>query len=134
VAINETPHPFYTSDNPVEKRANVQRPGRSLNGLRSPGIEIGFPLSSRHALVMLERTYFHMMAWLDGLARGMDAVGVERLNKTQVMKAQRHVFCESDSFAFADAVCVEHPEVCSPDRERVEVVRDGDTIGLLTRD
>jgi hypothetical protein len=134
IGTNDTIQPFYTSDHPVVKKANVQRPGRSFNGLRSPGIEIAFPLSSRHILVMVERSYFHAMASLDGRAMPMDPIGVEHFNSLQVLKSRRQVFCEADKFEQALGVCRRFPEVCAPDRPKVEVVQTEDAIGLLFRD
>src|SRR5262249_38398771 len=46
IGINDTIQPFYPSDHPVVKNSTVELPGRSFNGLRSPGIEIALPLSS----------------------------------------------------------------------------------------
>jgi hypothetical protein len=134
IGINDTPQPYYTSDHPVVKKANVHRPGRSFNGWRSPGIEISFPLSSHHLLVMVERNHFRHLGWLDGKARRMDASGVKHFNEQQVLKCYRQVFCETDQFDLAAEVCCQHPEACAPNRPRVRVVQTEDTIGLLFDD
>jgi hypothetical protein len=134
VGINRTVQPFYTSDHPVAKKANLHHPGRSFNGLRSPGIEIAFPLSSRHILVMLERTHFKKLERFDGRAVLMDPIRVEHFNSLQVMKCHRQVYCEADQFEQAEGVCRRHPEMCSPDRPRVRVTQTDDLLGVLILD
>jgi hypothetical protein len=134
IGINKTIQPFYTSDHPVVKKANIVRPDRSFNGFRSPGIEIAFPLSSGHILVILERSYFQRMASADGKARLMDPEGVEHFNALQVLKCHRHVFCEANQFEQALGVCRQHPEACSSDRAKVRVVETDDRFGMLFQD
>jgi hypothetical protein len=132
IGINKTIQPYYTSDHPVVQKANVQISGRSFNGLRSPGIEIAFPLSSRHILVLLERSYFQRMAWADGKVMKMDPIGVDYFNSLQVQKSHRQVFCEVNEFEQALGVCRRYPEVCSPDRPKMRVVQTEDVIGILS--
>jgi hypothetical protein len=134
VGINRTIQPYYTSDHPVAKKANLHHSGRSFNGLRSRAIEIAFPLSSRHILVMLERSYFRKMEHLDGLAVSMDPVGIEHFNSLQVMKCHRQVYCEADQFEQAQGVCQRHPEMCMPNRPRVQVTQTDDLLGVLVLD
>lgn len=58
VGINDTDHPFYTSDHPVVRRGNLVDEGRRMVGILDPGVELAFPLDSRHILLILERTHF----------------------------------------------------------------------------
>jgi hypothetical protein len=53
---NQTPRPFYTSDNPVAFQ-NHQVNGPGSIGLGVPGIEINLPLSKRLVLAMLCTSY-----------------------------------------------------------------------------
>jgi hypothetical protein len=134
VGLNRTIQPYYTSDHPVVKKANCHHPRQSFNGLRSPGIEIAFPLSSRHILVMLERSHFRKLERLDGGAFPMDAFGVEHFNCLQVMKSHRQVYCESDQFEQAEGVCRRHPEMCEPGRPMVQVTQTDDLMRMLILD
>jgi hypothetical protein len=134
VGINNTIQPFYTSDHPVVKKANREQPGRSFNGLRSPGIEIAFPLSSRRILVMLERSHFRHLERFDGRTRTLDVFGVERYNVLQVMKCRRQVYCETNQFEQADGVCRRFPALCVHDRSRVQIVQTEDELRTLVID
>lgn len=134
IGINKTIQPFYTSDHPFVKKANRHHPGRSFTGLRSPGIEIAFPLDSRHLLVMLERTHFRSMEKFDGLARPMDPFGVCHFNELQVLKCHRQVYCQEDKFEQAMGVCIRYPEACAVDRTRVQTVQNDDVFGILVDD
>jgi hypothetical protein len=134
VGVNPTIQPYYTSDHPVVKKANREQPGRSFTGLRSPGIEISFPLSSRHILVMLERSHFQHIAKFDGRAQVMDPIGVEHFNALQVMRCQRQVYCETNQFEQAESVCRRFPEVCVLDRSWVQIIQKDDLFGMLFSD
>jgi uncharacterized protein DUF4238 len=134
IGLNKTIQPYYTSDHPVVKKANREHPGRSFTGLRSPGIEIAFPLSSKHLLVMLERSHFQKVEELDGRAVPMNAFGVEHFNALQVMKCHRQVYCEAEQFEQAEGVCRRYPEACSPERSTVEVSKSGGLLRILTLD
>ena len=131
VGVNRTIQPFYTSDNPVVKKANAKRPGRSFTGLRSPGIEIAFPVTSRHILLICERSYFADGAHLHGRAVSLSPSDVERYNCLQVQQSYRQVYCETDQFEQARGECRLHPEVCKLDRPHVEVIREGDLVKFL---
>jgi hypothetical protein len=131
VGMNKTIQPFYTSDHPVAKKASLKQPGRSFSGFRSRGVQIAFPLSSRHVLVMLERSHFRHMAKFDGLARFMDPFGVEYFNTLQVLMCHKQVYCQKNEFEQAEGVCRLHPEACVADRPRVEAVQNGDVFGIL---
>ena len=134
VGVNETIQPYYTSDHPVVKKANREHPDRGFSGLRSPGIEIAFPLDSRHILVMLERSHFRQMEKFDGYAVSMDPFGVEHFNALQVLKCHRQVYCEADQFEQAEGVCRRHPDACSPARPRVQIIQREDLYGIVVSD
>jgi hypothetical protein len=75
VGINDTGQPFYTSDHPVVRRANLTQGGRRLVGVRDPGIEFVFPLDSRHILLIPERAYFADWRRLDNKGAADDQTG-----------------------------------------------------------
>lgn len=131
VGINRSMQPFYTSDHPVIRKAHVHREGRSFTGFRSPGIEIAFPLTSRHALVLLERSHHRGVADRHGKAVLLDALEVDRLNELQVLRCHRQVYCEAEAFGPARHTCKRHPETCAPNRPQMEVRHSGDTIAVL---
>jgi hypothetical protein len=134
VGTNPTIQPFYTSDHPVVRRASVFAPGRSFTGLRSPGIEITYPITTRHVLILLERSHFQRHARLDGQVIELNAFDVERINRAQVMQSYRQVYCAKPEFEQAAGVCRRYPEVCDSDRKRSHVEVRGDVLALRGND
>jgi hypothetical protein len=121
VGINDTEHPFYTSDHPVVRRGNVMHEGRRMVGVLDPGIEFAFPLDSRHVLLILERTYFSDWRRHDNKGIALTADQVRDYNALQVMRSSQRVFCSADDFELARQVCRDHPEVRDPARPRVRI-------------
>lgn len=64
LGINRTGIPFYTSDSPIGTVPHVNHPFMSMAGIRSEGVEVFFPLSPMHVLLMYEGSYhktsYHM--------------------------------------------------------------------------
>lgn len=121
IGINNTEHPFYTSDHPVVRRANRTLDGRPMVGIFDPGVEFAFPLDSTHILFILERDHFADWAKYENRAVELSPEQVRNYNGLQVMRSDQRVFCAEDDFDVAREVCKAHPEVCKPDRPRVLV-------------
>jgi len=122
VGTNETTQPLYTSDSPVVKRAHKKHPFVSCSGLASEGIEIAFPITPKHVLILCERTLFRHYAKWDCKSMSLDADNVTYYNCLQVFQSYRQLYCPSNEFSLAEGICNEHPEVCTPDRTRIQVV------------
>ncbi len=114
--------PFYTSDHPVARRSHQTDPLRSNAGLGSKSIEIALPLDSEHILVMLGRERFGDYEKLDCKSLQSTLDNVTYYNSMQVVKSYRYVYCATDNFDLVRRICKDNPKVCSPDRERVQVV------------
>ncbi|HTU93781.1 MAG TPA: DUF4238 domain-containing protein [Gemmataceae bacterium] len=121
VGINDTDHPFYTSDHPVVRRGNLMDGGRQMVGILDPGIEFAFPLDSRHILLILERTYFADWRKQDNRGVRLTVEKVRDYNVLQVLRSCQRVFCAVDDFELARQVCRDHPEVRDPARPRVRI-------------
>lgn len=121
VGLNQTAQAFYTSDNPVVRRPHRKDPFVSYAGFGSEGIEIAFPLTPKHVLVLCERTFFRQFADLDCSSLVLNAENVIYYNSLQVSQSYRRVYSIRNQFALAQMICDQNPEVCSPDRTRVEV-------------
>jgi hypothetical protein len=121
IGINVTPHPFYTSDHPVVRRANTFSGPVPMVGIHDKGIEFIFPLSSRHVLLILERSHFASWRKHDTKAIPLTAEQIEGYNQVQVMRSSQRLYCQKDAFDLARKVCGEHPEICDPNRRRVRV-------------
>ncbi|MBS5844035.1 MAG: DUF4238 domain-containing protein [Clostridiales bacterium] len=57
LGINRTDKLFYTSDNPIGRKAHITHPFLSMAGLTSKGVEIFFPISPQHILIMYDGSY-----------------------------------------------------------------------------
>jgi hypothetical protein len=121
VGVNDTAHPFYTSDHPVVRRGNLVHDGRRMVGILDPGIEFAFPLDSRHVLIILERTHFADWRRHDNKGTALTANQVRDYNELQVMRSSQRVFCSAADFELARQVCGDHPEVRDPARPRMRV-------------
>ena len=135
VCVNETSQPLYTSDHPVVTQSQLRQapptasqPGEVLvesdSGLPafgSRGVEVMFPLTPDRMFVALDREHFEQIAEFEYTSARLHPSAVERYNRLQILQSYRQVFCSTDSFELARKVCAEHPEVCSPNRDTVEV-------------
>ena len=119
---NATDMPFYTSDHPVSKRANIISPVRSFGGWASEGIEIAFPLSPRATLILCDRTYFHQLEHLENQVLELqDTQNVIYYNSLQVNDSYRFIYSSSRDFALAEEMVIAHKDLGNPDRQRTEV-------------
>jgi len=122
IGVNNTPTPFYTSDHPVVRRANVPDQPCGGIGIDSPGVEFFLPVSPVYALILRERSYFREQ-WEkhDGGGLLLAPESVEAYNRMQVVQCHRHVFSSTGDFAIARSACVEDPTICDPNRKTVEM-------------
>lgn len=121
VGMNETNQPLFTSDHPVVKRGHIKHPFRSFSGIGSKGIEIAFPLSPRCILLMYERTHFKEHEKIDCKQISLTNDNVTYYNSLQVYQSYRQVFCNINDFTLVEEICKERPDICSPDRVRIQV-------------
>jgi hypothetical protein len=132
VGVNRTMQPFYTSDNPVVRNAHVFRHGRSFVGFNAPGVEIAFPLTSTHILVMYERKHhWNKHGRFENCVVGVSPFQVEYFNALQVRQSYRQIYCGKNEFDQARGICKRFPDVCKPNRQRVKVEVTGDMIAVL---
>ena len=122
VGYSESGRPLYTSDHPVVREREVHGEACHHRGIDAPGIEIAFPVTPNIIIIILERREFSRYEAKDLTTVALTEAQVVRFNKMQVAQSTRHVFCPDADFEVAERVCRERPEVCSPDRERVEVL------------
>jgi hypothetical protein len=123
IAISPTRDAFYTSDIAVSKTI-IDKTGELFGGnLWATGIEYALPLSPRHTLLLLERTYFGT-TFPDTLINEGTAIETNnqitgRLNQAQTANCFRCVFSSTGDFSDALEICRERPEICVVDRERI---------------
>jgi hypothetical protein len=139
LAATSRKHPFLLSDNPLTRQNMMERPDRGNLGLKTPGIEIYFPLSPTRALAMwcptltelVHREAFAqkartctpsaegapdpegVIAMSDALLRGgavqYSHANVENFNSLQVVWSERYIFSSADDFHLAEAILAKEP-------------------------
>ena len=122
VGINRTTQPLYTSDTPVVRKAHIKDLYKSYAGLGSLGIEIAFPISPKYVLILCERTAFLHYAQRDCGSLSLNSDNVTHYNSLQVLQSYRQVYCSSHKFDLVEQICNEHPDVCTPNKKRFEIV------------
>ncbi|MGO4732176.1 DUF4238 domain-containing protein [Paenibacillus sp. 2KB_22] len=123
VLVNKTELPFYTSDTPVVKRANIENEFISYGGYASEGIEIHYPLNSKFTLSLVERSHFKDLESKENCFIPLDDVEtIKYQNSLQISQAYRQVFCAENKFDMAFDFCREYPDICNDkNQQRVDV-------------
>jgi len=115
---NETPQPFFTSDNPVSLVPNKVEPFQHHTGYASEGIIVRMPLSTKYAVAFYERTFFAELELIEGKVLPVDLDHVTYHNSIQINQSYRQIYTSSSDFELAERTCKEHPEICDPERAR----------------
>jgi hypothetical protein len=117
---NNTNQPFFTSDNPIAKIANIKDEYISYDGYASEGIEIIFPLNSKYLLVLCEREYFKNLEKIENSKLTItDIENVNYYNSLETIRSYRQVFsCENDFKIISDLKKV-NPDSFKMDRKRI---------------
>ncbi len=118
VVENKTEVFYYTSDHPVISVPHAGSPVRAKSGLASAGIQVIYPLTSRHSLSLLERSFWKAFAPSDRRVHWQQITNanVEFDNSVQVAKSTRFVYSQGGDFALAKDMCRENPELRNPER------------------
>lgn len=110
LGINKTTKSFYTSDNPIGTKAHVKNPYISMSGIRSEGVEVYFPLSPKHILIMCDGTYHKELASYDRkYVQVEEEQMVEHYNWYCVNNSNRCIYSENDNFAVVDRILEDNP-------------------------
>ncbi len=119
IGINDTAQPLYTSDHPVVKHRH-----QKFSGYSSEGIEIAYPLDKKILIILRERNYFQKYIDLDSKLFPLTFEDIRYYNGLQVFHSNRLVFCSEDKFGLAGEICQNYPEVCSEEKNRIQVKKD----------
>lgn len=121
IGRNDSPMPFYTSDNPLVRHANVNSKLKSCSGIASEGIEVVLPLTPDAILIMVDRGMFGSLACYEGSIIGMTVENVWFYNSLQVEQSDRQVYCHMDEFILARELCEGDTRLCEPARTRLQI-------------
>ena len=119
MGLNKQRKILYTSDNPVIRKGHLNHSVFGSTGLASPGVEIAYPISPRHIIVMYERSAWVSVDVSDGNTILLEEGQVDYYNSFQVKQSYRYVYSTSDDFSLAKDVCNRIPRVRDPFRARV---------------
>lgn len=82
IGLNNTGTPLYTSDTPIVKANHVKH--KYAAGWDGPGVEIIFPITPNHALILLDRQLFAHNLPNDGRWVALNDADIVRFNELQV--------------------------------------------------
>jgi hypothetical protein len=120
IGYNKTTKLFYTSDNPVVMHTPLRSMFRGV-GIKSPGIEIAYPLSSRYILILVDSRVYATLKFADGKGSILEAENVEYYNSLQVIHSDRQIFCEEADFDLPEDMVKKDPDLSNPDSDRIVV-------------
>lgn len=117
---NNTNQPFFTSDNPIAKIANIKNEHISYDGYASEGVEIIFPLNSKYLLVLFEREYFKYLEKIENSKLTItDIENVNFYNSLEIIRSYRQVFSNNDGFKIIPELKKVNPESFKMNRKRI---------------
>lgn len=117
---NNTNRPFFTSDNPITKIANIQDEYVSYGGFASKGIEIIFPLNSRYLLAFCEREFFKAFEVYENKRLIINDISqIEYYNALEVTGSYRQVFSCENNFDNITELRKIYPDSFDINRKRV---------------
>lgn len=119
--VNKTEMPFYTSDCPVINIPHKFDEYVSYGGVKSEGIEIAFPISSKLLLAMYDENYYKTILEDRKFICLKDQSQIEYYNYMQLINSDRCIFCEYDNFEYAKKICVTNPKL-QERQSRIEVL------------
>jgi len=117
--VNGTANPYWTSDHPVNRNNPIDLAPYGNLGLRSPGIEIYFPLSTRLALMICDPSGpGHLFPNKFNVTNEQNVIFQNHL---QVKTSTRHILSPNKDFSLAQRMLKEHPEIGITHRQRMRV-------------
>lgn len=99
LGINRTNTPLFTSDHPIGTYPHIKDPIMSMSGIRSRGVEVYFPLSPNHILIMWDAEYHTEFRGQDRKYVSITEVGdIERYNRLCAYNSGQFVFANEPGF------------------------------------
>lgn len=109
---NKTSTQFYTSDNPIGTRGHIQHPFLAMNGLKSKGVEVFFPLAPKYILIMYDGSYHKTIRPVDRRYVNITELeDIENYNTMCVYTSERCVFSNDGNFAIIGKILDKNPNV-----------------------
>lgn len=111
LGINKTVATFYTSDNPIGTKAHVKNPYISMSGIKSEGVEVYFPLSPQHILIMCDGTFHKELEPFNRKYVPIEEIlMVEHYNFHCVHNSNRCIYSKDGDFTVIKNILDENPK------------------------
>ena len=92
--VNSTPIPLWTSDNPI-----VIKPYEDFGtGIASHGVQVIYPISPKHLLIMFESNFWSKLHSFDGMSATLSEEEVKSYNKLQAQQCYRQTYSNKKNF------------------------------------
>ncbi|QLE47580.1 DUF4238 domain-containing protein [Nostoc sp. C057] len=92
--INSTSIPLWTSDNPIV----IKQHEDFGTGLASHGVQVVYPISSKHLLIMFESNFWNKLNSYDGMSILLSKEDVKSYNKLQANQCYRQTYSSEKNF------------------------------------
>ncbi|OYD99459.1 hypothetical protein CDG77_00775 [Nostoc sp. 'Peltigera membranacea cyanobiont' 213] len=92
--VNSTSIPLWTSDNPI-----AIKPHEDFGtGVASHGVQVVYPISSKHLLIMFESNFWNKLKNYDGMSIPLSENDVKLYNKIQANQCYRQTYSSEKNF------------------------------------
>lgn len=92
--VNSTSISLWTSDNPI-----AIKPHEDFGtGLSSSGVQVAYPISSKHLLIMFEPSFWNKLKNFDGMSIILSENDVKSYNKLQAIQCYRQTYSSKKNF------------------------------------
>lgn len=101
--INSTSIPLWTSDNPI-----VIKPYKNCGtGLASHGVQVAYPISPKHLLIMFESSFWKKLKSFDCMSTTLSEDNIKSYNKLQAQQCYRQTYSNKNNFELLGKI---HPK------------------------
>jgi hypothetical protein len=120
IFVNNTEIPFYTSDHPVVKKANLNHPFYS-QGFSSKGIEVFFPISPKYAINIAEPSFLFEQypTLINYTLFECSKENVIHYNNLLIEQATSQIYSNKNNFEAVEKRIKSTPEVMNKKRKRI---------------
>lgn len=92
--VNSTSIPLWTSDNPI----SIKQHEDFGTGLASHGVQVVYPISSKHLLIMFESNFWNKLKSYDGMSITLSENNVKSYNKLEAIQCCRQTYSNKKDF------------------------------------
>ncbi|MEH2371453.1 DUF4238 domain-containing protein [Nostoc sp.] len=92
--VNSTSISLWTSDNPIAIKSHED----FGTGLSSHGVQVVYPISSKHILIMFEPSFWNKLKSFDGMSVTLSEEDIKSYNKLQEIQCYRQTYSSKKNF------------------------------------